>query len=591
MTPGKIICIACALIASAAMGAQRIEDAYIAPVNHLIFSLVFPDGSSREFERDPFRRNGLRSLGEWDGDIHEDGRISVRRRERGVLKEIFSFDRGRLIGHELDGRKTEFAYESPRGAPKKRYAPLEIVDYENAREMAENYSKREMSVKWSGTGRLAFPYVNPNFSGALYAQLALLSLMMLFVRHKAAKISAVLLFCVFSVLLALTGSRGAMLGMVCALAAAGAFRFRTLVKSRLFWGVAIAAVAGAAAWLATGGYQNLVRGFTSQGTLDWSNAIRMDMLKAAPLMMLNAPGGWEFCHVGKAYLDWYQPVEMFCLTGSLMNDHISILVKCGWVMRFVYLFALFAVLGAALTLAKRNPLPLAVVSGFFVMALFNPVFTEWGLWIVPAAAILSVLPVLRRRKVIMVLFPVSAALAAAVLAALVLWGARTGRENRWVPVKVEGRRVKINGSNPGIWVVDDGRGTLGGQLVGKDIRSFYRSLPDAPAMGYVTDIADLPEKGVRRLVLAGKAGTDWLVKLSEDEAARNNLPKSVVFVSPPFMPSEITEGVRALCSPTVVLGEFAARYHDEYRQKQSMVHIIPAMEKYILMWPQYVIGE
>jgi hypothetical protein len=457
--------------------------------------------------------------------------------------------------------------------------------------MAEKYSKREMSVKWSGSGRLAYPYVNPNFSGALYAQLALLSLALLFVRKKAAVVSAVVLFLVFSGLMALTGSRGAMLGMMCALMAAGAFRIRAFAKSKLFWAVAVVAMGAVAAWLATGGYANLVRGFTSSGGLDWSNAIRMDMLKAAPLMMLDAPCGWEFCHVGKAYLDWYQPVEMFCLTGSLMNDHISILVKCGWIMRFAYLFALFLALGGAMAAAKRNPLPLAVISGFAVMACFNPVFTEWGLWLVPAVALLCVLPVFRRRKALTVVVPASAALAVAVLAALAYWGTQTGREKRWVPVKVEGRRVKVNGDNPRIWVVDDGRGALGGQLVGKDIRSFYQSLPGAPAMGYVADIADLPANGVRRLVLAGSAGTDWLVKLSEDESARNNLPKSVVFVSPPFMPSEITEGVRALCNPTVVVGEFAARYHDEYRRKQDMVNIIPAMEKYILMWPQYVVGD
>jgi hypothetical protein len=247
-----------------------------------------------------------------------------------------------------------------------------------------------------------------------------------------------------------------------------------------------------------------------------------------------------------------------------------------------------------LLMKTKNTGSTAAMAGmtvFAVMACFNPVFTEWGLWLVPAVALLCVLPVFRRRKVLTVVVPASAALAVAVLAALAYWGTQTGREKRWVPVKVEGRRVKVNGDNPRIWVVDDGRGALGGQLVGKDIRSFYQSLPGAPAMGYVADIADLPANGVRRLVLAGSAGTDWLVKLSEDESARNNLPKSVVFVSPPFMPSEIPEGVRALCNPTVVVGEFAARYHDEYRLKQNMVNIIPSMEKYILMWPQYVIGD
>lgn len=593
MTRKTITGLTFALIASAAMGAQRIEDAYIAPVNHYIFKLVLPDGTMREFQRDPSRYGGIMGADGWDGDISDDGKIIVRGRENGALNRIFTFDRGRLVSHQTEKEKVDFPYEAVRKAPKTRFSPLEIVTYEDAEKQAEDYSKNEMAVKWSGTGRLSFPYNNPNFSGALYAQLALLALGLMFMRRKAAKISGAVLFSAFVACMIMTGSRGAFLGFACGMAAVVAFRFRTLVSSRLFWGAAAICALALGLWLATGGYANLTRGFTAGGGLDWSNQIRMDMMRAAPFMMVDAPGGWEFCHVGRAYLDWYQPVEMLCLTGSLMNDHLSVLVKCGWWMRFGYLVLLFAVIGGAVAYAaeKRNPVPLAVAVAFPLMACLNPVFTEWGLWAVPAVALLPVLKVFRRRNTAIVVTAASAFLSLAVLAAFYFAGSAAERREDCPPLFIDGSRIRINGRNPRTWVVDDGRGALGGLLVGKDIRSFYSSLSRAPSMGYVTDIADLPSKGVDRLVLAGKAGTDWLVKLSEDEKARNNLPKSVVFVSPPFLPSEIPEGVRMCCNPTILVGEFAALYQDEYLKPEKTVTVVPGMEKYILMWPQYVIGE
>ena len=128
-------------------------------------------------------------------------------------------------------------------------------------------------------------------------------------------------------------------------------------------------------------------------------------------------------------------------------------------------------------------------------------------------------------------------------------------------------------------------------LVGREIREFYALSPHAPSVGYVRSIDDLPEKGVERLVLPGKSGNDWLLRLSEDERMRSRLPKSVLFVSPPFSPSEVPEGVVALCNPTVVVGEFAARYNDEYRTPRKWVRIVPGMEKYVMRWMALAVGE
>jgi hypothetical protein len=158
-------------------------------------------------------------------------------------------------------------------------------------------------------------------------------------------------------------------------------------------------------------------------------------------------------------------------------------------------------------------------------------------------------------------------------------------------VSYDGKRVRINGRNPRIWVVDDAQGVLGGVLVGREIRDFYMRNPKAPSIGYVRDVRDVPKSGVNRLVLPGKSGNDWLLMLSEDEKAREGLPKSVVFLNPPFSPSEMPQGVLALCRPKLLVGEFAARYNPEYASPPGWVGVVPGVEKYMPNWMQYALME
>lgn len=586
--------LACALTVLSSVGAQRIEDAYIAPINHFMFKMVLPDGVVREFQRDPARPAGLVGADGWEGNLSDDGTIAIRRKEGGVVQESFEFFRGRLVFHSQGGLEKRFPYDAPRAAPASSFTPLDIVTFADEREDSLAYSRRELEMKWAETGRLAFPYSNPNHSGALFAELTLMALAGVFAcrrRRAAAAIAAVAALCAICTML--SGSRGALLGLASGVAAVLLFRIGRLVRSRVFLGIVAVIVVVVTAWLALGGAANLMRGFTSTGALDWSNAIRLDMWKAAPQMMVAAPWGWGGVRVGQAYLDWYQPLDALCLTGSLMNDHLTVMVQVGWPWRFGYVFALAFVLFSGFLAAWRCGVaaPLAVWAAFAVMSWFNPLYLEWGLWIAPAIALAMLFRVLARSpKSAFAAAGAAVCVAGAVISALVWTGSGDSGKLECPQIHVDGRRIAINGRNPKIWVVDDGRGALGGLLFGKDIRSFYAADRSLPAIGYVRDIADLPPNGIDRLVLAGKAGNDWLLELSENAASRKNLPKSVVFISPPFLPSEVPEGVRVLCRPRIIVGEFAARYRDEYAKPPDWVTVVPGMEKYLLLWPQYVIG-
>ena len=596
----KIICrtlVLCALTAVSAVGAQRIEDAYIAPVNHFIFKMVFPDGLVREFQRDPARAGGLIGVNGWDGDVGDDGTIIIRNAEGGA-RERFEFFRGRLVSHTAtDGTLTKFAYDQPRQAPKMPYTPLDIVEFADEQKEATNYSRQELAEKWADTGRLSFPYVNPNHAGALYAELTLLALIGVFFfwgRHRWLACALGALAAGFAACTVWTGSRGSLLGLLVGLVAMFSFRMRRLVSSRLFW-ISVGLVTTVlAVWLAFGGFSNLTRGFTATGGLDWSNAIRLDMWKTAPRMMVDAPGGWGDVRAGHAYFDWYQPIDALCLTGSLMNDHLTILTQTGWFGRFAYLFVLFFILIGGFWASWRcgRAITFSVWTAFTVMAWFNPLYEEWGLWLIPVGALAPLAVICVRRPKMVLGTGVAAIVVSALVLAAFLWSgtAASGVPDR-PPTHIDGARVLINGRHPRIWVVDDGRGAFGGMLASRDIRAFYAADQHLPAIGYVRDIANLPSQGIDRLVLAGKAANDWMIRLSENEKARENLPKSVVFVSPPFLPSEVSEGVLALCRPRLIVGEFAARYQAEYANAPSWVVIVPGMEKYLLLWPQYVFGE
>ena len=585
---GKIILTGLfAALAFPALGV--LENAYFAPEGPTLFKVVLPNGVHYNFSDDGNRPGHLMSSFGWEGVYDKYGNVTLK----SVSGESLSFRHGRLVSETLGGKTTAYDYDMPRSAPTNTLTPLTIFIYDEEK-LAKDYIRREEAVKWAYTGRLAFPYVNPNFSGALYAQLSLLFFVLALFggRRGWLKVVALLLSVVAAACTVWSGSRGALLGLFVGVVLTTGMAVKYgKVSWRLAAGVGGTVVLAMVA-LVLFGQANLMRGFGGGG-LDWSNALRVEMTKAAPRMMADAPGGWGSFGVGRGYSYWYQPLELILMSGTMINSHLTWLVKFGMVGRFLYLFTLFALFAIAVRLAVRERfiLPLAVLSGFAVTASFNPLYSEWGLWLVPGVAIACLLWRARGMRLkTMALFAGMCALGAAVaLYGLLAVGAS---QRGATSIAYDGRRIKVNGANPRIWIVDDDQGALGGALVGRDIREFYRLVPHAPSVGYVRRIDDLPGQGVDRLVLAGKAGNDWLLRLSEDEKmrSRSRLPKSVLFVSPPFSPSEVPEGVLALCRPTVLVGEFAAQYNEDYRTPRPWVKIVPAMEKYILRWMAYVVG-
>lgn len=578
-----IIIAMIALVAYMAAGATNLvsETAYLAPVNQLIFKVVFPGGGVRELERVLVSPGTLRGADGWHGTMNPDGIVDVFSSDR---SHRYRFDRGRLVASIENGESRTYSYDSPRSAPAGVISPL-YFSKEDFQEAAKAYSYSEFVHKWDGTGRLAFPFINPNQNGALYGELLILFVwFFVLLRSKILKGVAALLVFLAGVCLFWTMSRGAWLGTGLALMPFMLPQIGRVVKNRWFWLTVAICVAGIAAWIFLFGTGQMLRGFETGG---WTNAIRLEIWRRAPLMMFNAPGGWDFFHVGSAYLHWYQPLNVFALTPTLINDHLTWLVGWGWHARFWYVFAVyfaFAV-SAVLWRIRGNPLSLSLLTVLFVAAWFNPMMHRIVLWVLPVAgvALAFVSFPWKRARFLVVVGVTSATLAGCTFAGVYYSGKTEAAKNEFVRADSSNGRVMYRDQNPKVWIVDDG--LLGGGLAGKDIREFYSVEKSAPGIGYVTSVSSLPSN-INKLILSGHAGADWLTLLSENPSARDRLPKTVVFISPPFAPADIPEGVRMMCRVKVLTGEFAALYEPRFYERVDGVDvdIIPGMEQYVLRW-------
>ena len=574
---------------SATAGSNDFTSIYFAPETRVSFKTVEPGGGIRRFDGgDPSKPGQIMSSDGWTATFGDGGRVTVESPEAGKAKAVWEFDRGRIIAHGSGDERKTIQYETPRAAPEGVLTPLAY--YEFTPEYLKEQQDRALEGKWDGTGRLCFPYENPNHSGALYCHLALLALAVLLACRGKVRVVAASAFIAFFACLVLTGSRGSLVGFAVGLAAFFAFRFRSLIRSRAFWAALAVGVAAIVCWFGWLHSDQLLRGF-ADGRMDWSNAIRVDMLKVAPKMMVDAPGGWGFVGAGRAYFDWYQPLDNLFMTGSLMNDHLTILADAGWLGRFAYLFALLSLLLLSCSYARRGKggFPLSVLTATVAMSCFNPMFAKIGLWAVPVvAAGLLAFWCFRTRGRCLILPVVVSACAAGGLVAVLFWIGSAQEPVDGLRVFATGRQVCVRGKAPAIWIVDDTQGALGGIFASKDLREFYKYSPQAPNVGYVRSIHDLPERGIQRLVLSGKAANEWLLLLSENPEARKHLPREVVFVTPPFAPSEIPAALLHFCKVRVVVGEFAARFQQEYATPPSFVTIVPGMERYILRWMERV---
>ena len=320
-----------------------------------------------------------------------------------------------------------------------------------------------------------------------------------------------------------------------------------------------------------------------------SDGLRWAMLRGFPRMMCDAPWGWGFGKCGAAYADWYNSPAEWRYQACLFSDHLSILADLGWLGGALYLLiALTAFFGLLRLAWSGGPtLPLGVWSVLLVSGCFNPVlFARTMLWL----PLLALVPILRDRRWLRLRFwtkPLIAGAGCSLVILLVIW--IVGENVSTAPqIRRQGSAVFVNGDSPRIWLVADDD-VLGSFMMPKDeIRWFYWTYPNAPAIGIVHDLDDLGCSGVRRLVLSGRHCEEFL-RRHRGDSFRKGIPPEIVFLSPGFSATAVPQELRARSEVAVVMGEFAARYHADMVNPPRWAIVVKGAELYIPGWMRYFV--
>lgn len=555
---------------------------YAYPENFYQLRMRQPDGVERVFQRDPDDQHALVCPAPWVGEVR--GRELLFMTDPAFTggQTGFSFESGVLAKMLLDGKE----YAVPR--PKAATLPLESLWPEITDEMVRDATAR-YGRHWHG--RLNLWYRNPNLAAMLLVEVFLLALGALALRRKwiVWPLAVPLMAACFWGLIK-TGSRGGMVGLICGVGCFLVFRLKALLTWRRLLLVVLALGAVALGVHLSGATERFTSGLVHEG---YSDVSRIPIWIEAPRMMVASFSGWGLGESGTAYMNWFQPLDRFHWIGGLINAHLTWLVEFGWPMRVAY--ALLWLCGlcclAADAIRGRSVLPVAVWTAFFVGSVFNTLEKEWSLWVIPLAVLavtLSSRPWRRGREYVLPA-ALGAVLSIAVLSVAVGLGTRPdGR------VRICGNRdrVVVNGGETDIWVVDDGRVLDGGYsgVLGKDVRRWYAEHRDAKPVGFVKRLEDLPGKGVRRLVLAGKQAPEFL-KAFEADPVRFASVKELVFLSPSFPWQDVPESVRKAFKVQAIVGSLVAGLSDEASRPPRWVRVVPGCALYINGWLKHVVRE
>lgn len=584
---GCYLCIVCAS-GGAALTDQEISEfggCYFAPMTSArLWRMRTQDGAIREFEPDRNRADQLVGVGGWRGKMKKDG-VTIYSPATAKLPALaYNFANGRLGSLDVEGRHCRFGYPNPLVYENEDITPLwPDVEAMTAEEFAEE------TDMWKDGLRLRLWFPGPNQAGLFCAFFVLIfGALMLSVQRLSLRI----LFGVFAfaalVMVAMSASRGAFVALAVGLALIGV----SFAHSRggLNWrsialGSAVLAIVGA-------GFLSVAYCKARSHTMDQaSDAQRIEVMTGALAMLSDAPNGWGArTEIGKAYSDWYQPLTDSRIRLNLISDHVTVLVSLGWIKGCLYIalwcIGLFVLFAAAWR--GGSPIPVAVWAALCIAAAFNVVlFTKYILW-VPYATLVIFAIDRRWLNYRCFLLPI---VAGAILAAVGIGGlyALAGMIPRQSLMFCHnGGQTIVNGKSASVWLVSEPE-VLGLTTMAREIRNFYRLLPKAPSLGCVNDLNELPEEGIRRLILTGDHGLSFLDTFKTG-GIPIDIPAEIVFLAPSFPPSEIPLSLRAQTNVSYVIGEFAARYHADLADPPKWCTLVSGAEIYIPGWMRYCVN-
>jgi hypothetical protein len=432
-----------------------------------------------------------------------------------------------------------------------------------------------MELYFHGFWRMDWGFGNPNQTAALIVTIMFAVWTLAFLWRKGFWIG-LWLFCGLGILLVHTFSRGGIAAFALGVAALLYFAPRPWPNTRIIGGVACV-------WIMFGAsvFLQANQRFT-QGFQDRSIANRLDIWKEIPVMIADAPGGWGIGNAARVYENWYQPLDRKESYVNLVSTHFTWLVEFSWWQRICYCFGWFMVGLLCWPPKERDRLrwfvvPLSIWVSFFVTAIFSHVAESAWLWMLPAAAFLSVLVVRWRAG----LWPRVLAWSSALVASIVVVTAVTIEGIRADALHVHGspHLVKVGNGEPRIWVVRN-VGIMG-EHYGKALRRFMENHPLVFPVALVDSVHDVPQDYRGLLVVCGDL-PDLDRKLLHSEGR-------LLLLNPSFFPREA--GVTSGQVTSVLFGEFSQSPSIQAWQSVGHVKTLEGIGDFVGSWPMLVVTD
>lgn len=546
----------------------------IYPVAPSVYRMVQPDGTVRMFEQTDAKEGILVGTKPWIGVVKQN-RIDIWADPEytgGKLRTAFTFVSGRLRLMVLDGVSYTFAKADLR---------KDGLDSLFPERKSRQYAKNTAADIWrSDTGRLRLWFANPNSAGMLFGELLVLCVWLLTRTKGKARIGAGVAAVAVSYCLLATASRGALAGVAAGLLVIAAAHWRKLFSARVLVLILCGAALFGAGIAVSGKASRLSDAFS---LVDAGNARRMKIGVAAVKMFADAPSGWSGGEVPgrNACLNWYVFDEP-----SSLRTHLMSLAECGWIKGFGYVFFWVFVVAVGFALARKgNPLVAALWTSFGFAGFFNPVYRDWEVWILPAAALLALHPASGRLTLknwrTVTLASISVSLAA--IAALVFAGKSMSRPTR-ISVRCSGNATLVNGNTPNVWIVGDPLVLGGGGFPGREILPYCLQNQDAPAIAYVYDVNDLPGKA-EFVIVAGRNVPDYLNAYNEGKACKAS---HLLFLSASVGPDCVPERLVGETKLLWIAGSLLADRNASYEGRRDWVRLVPGCERYIPDWTGFM---
>ena len=318
---------------------------------------------------------------------------------------------------------------------------------------------------------------------------------------------------------------------------------------------------------------------------DRSITNRLELWKATPAMMVDAPGGWGIGNSGNAFMRWYQPTQRTERYRTLVNSHLTWLVEIGWPLRFLYVFAWGAVCMLCLptTEVRWYAVPLGIWFSFGVAAFFSSVAENVWLWIIPwlslAAVLLNRLGTMRWPRPLAWGVPVCLAS----LFCVCVWFAGHRR------TEISGSKdlVVVDKNAPLVWLVVDER-ILGGHGYAKSLREHFAENPNDEGVGVVQSLASLPVNlSGKTVVVAGSPEGRNQEKIQELASMASRL----ILLSPSYYPHEIGKIIETTNAIEVFFGEFSQSPFLAAWEQTGKVRRIAGVGDFFPNWISIVFGE